>query len=80
MSEDSKILEQARAGAAKALNYRHTRRGRILYGYADAGVDELIVPDFTLGPTAAKLKTLDIYNMWRGVTGAKTFASDRTTL
>jgi hypothetical protein len=27
--------------------------------YAAIGVDELIVPDFTLGPMPAKLETLD---------------------
>ena len=31
----------------------------IVAAYAEAGVDELIVPDFTLGPMDAKLATLD---------------------
>jgi F420-dependent oxidoreductase-like protein len=31
----------------------------IVQAYRDAGVDELIVPDFTLGPMAQKLATLD---------------------
>ncbi len=31
----------------------------ILRGYADAGVDELIIPDFNLGPMDAKIATLD---------------------
>jgi F420-dependent oxidoreductase-like protein len=31
----------------------------IVRAYAEAGVDELIVPDFTLGPMDAKLATLD---------------------
>jgi hypothetical protein len=30
-----------------------------LRGYAEAGVDELIVPDFNLGPMDAKIATLD---------------------
>ena len=32
---------------------------KIVRAYRDAGVDELIVPDFTLGPRAQKLATLD---------------------
>lgn len=31
----------------------------IVRAYRDAGVDELSVPDFTLGPRAQKLATLD---------------------
>jgi hypothetical protein len=31
----------------------------IVRGYRDAGVDELIVPDRTLGPREQKLATLD---------------------
>ena len=63
MSEDSKILEQARAGAAARPSIIGTpdEVRVIVQAYADAGVDELIVPDFTLGPTAAKLKTLDTF-------------------
>jgi F420-dependent oxidoreductase-like protein len=33
----------------------------IVRAYRDAGVDELIVPDFTLGPRAQKLATLDLF-------------------
>ena len=63
MSEDSKILEQARAGASERPSIIGTpdEVRDIVQAYADAGVDELIVPDFTLGPTAAKLKTLDTF-------------------
>jgi alkanesulfonate monooxygenase SsuD/methylene tetrahydromethanopterin reductase-like flavin-dependent oxidoreductase (luciferase family) len=63
MSEDSKILEQARAGAAARPSIIGTpdEVRDIVQAYANAGVDELIVPDFTLGPKAAKLKTLDTF-------------------
>ena len=33
----------------------------IVRQYEAIGVDELIVPDFTLGPTEAKLQTLDTF-------------------
>jgi F420-dependent oxidoreductase-like protein len=33
----------------------------VVQGYADAGVDELIVPDFTLGPPARRADTLDLF-------------------
>ena len=32
-----------------------------LEAYRDAGVDELIVPDFNLGPRDRKLATLDLF-------------------
>ena len=31
----------------------------MIAAYREAGVDELIVPDFTLGPMAQKLETYD---------------------
>ena len=63
MSEDEKILQQARASAAQRLSIIGTpdEVKDVVQGYADAGVDELIVPDFTLGPRTAKLKTLDTF-------------------
>ena len=63
MSEDTKILEQARANAAQRPSIIGTpdEVRDIVQAYAEAGVDELIVPDFTLGPNPAKLKTLDTF-------------------
>ena len=63
MSEDEKILQQARASAAQRPSIIGTpdEVKDVVQGYADAGVDELIVPDFTLGPRTAKLKTLDTF-------------------
>ena len=63
LSEDREFVEKMRSrglgrptiiGSAKEV--RETVRA-----YADAGVDELIVPDFTLGPRDAKLATLDVF-------------------
>ena len=63
MSEDDKILEQARANAAQRPSIIGTPDAvrDIIHAYAEAGVDELIVPDFTLGSTSTKLKTLDTF-------------------
>jgi alkanesulfonate monooxygenase SsuD/methylene tetrahydromethanopterin reductase-like flavin-dependent oxidoreductase (luciferase family) len=61
MSEDETVLANARAAAAQRPSIVGTpdEVREIVQAYADAGVDELIVPDFTLGPTPAKLATLD---------------------
>lgn len=61
MSEDVSVLERARTGAAQRPSIIGTPSEvqDIVRAYAEAGVDELIVPDFTLGPTPAKLATLD---------------------
>ena len=61
MSEDETVLANARAAATQRPSIVGTpdEVREIVQAYADAGVDELIVPDFTLGPTPAKLATLD---------------------
>jgi alkanesulfonate monooxygenase SsuD/methylene tetrahydromethanopterin reductase-like flavin-dependent oxidoreductase (luciferase family) len=61
LSEDRALIEKLRCRP----NERPTIIGNadevreIVRAYRDAGVDELIVPDFTLGPRAQKLATLD---------------------
>jgi alkanesulfonate monooxygenase SsuD/methylene tetrahydromethanopterin reductase-like flavin-dependent oxidoreductase (luciferase family) len=35
--------------------------GEVVQGYVDAGVDELIVPDFTLGPPERRAATYDLF-------------------
>ena len=61
LSDDRAFLDKLRSRP----NERPTIIGdaaevrEIVRAYRDAGVDELIVPDFTLGPRAQKLATLD---------------------
>ena len=63
MSEDEKVLARGKAAAADrpAIVGTPDEVRDIVQAYAEAGVDELIVPDFTLGPTAAKIATLDSF-------------------
>lgn len=63
MSEDETVLASGKAAAVQrpAIVGTPDEVRDIVQAYADAGVDELIVPDFTLGPTAAKLATLDTF-------------------
>lgn len=61
LTEDRALAEKLRSRP----NERPTIIGNadevreIVRAYRDAGVDELVVPDFTLGPRAQKLATLD---------------------
>jgi F420-dependent oxidoreductase-like protein len=61
MSDDPKYLERMRGAGIQQPHLIGTPdeiRARI-DEYRDLGVDEFIVPDFTLGPMPAKLATLD---------------------
>lgn len=59
--DDPATAEKLRGGgAAKNMMIGNTDELReILTGYRDAGVDELIIPDFNLGPMDAKVAALD---------------------
>ncbi len=61
MSDDANYLKRMReANIPQAANIGTVAEIRkIVAQYQAIGVDELIVPDFTLGPTAQKLATLD---------------------
>jgi alkanesulfonate monooxygenase SsuD/methylene tetrahydromethanopterin reductase-like flavin-dependent oxidoreductase (luciferase family) len=60
ITDDDAAGERMMAGAPRPLMAGTPARLRdIVAGYAGAGVDELIVPDFTLGAGRAKLDTLD---------------------
>jgi F420-dependent oxidoreductase-like protein len=61
MSDDKGFLEQMRTADTPMPSIVGTPAEikDIVAEYADAGVDELIVPDFTLGDKAQKIATLD---------------------
>lgn len=63
MSEDAKFLEQMRNAKLQqaAIIGTPAEVKDIVAEYAAAGVDELIVPDFTLGPKEKKLATMDTF-------------------
>lgn len=63
MAEDPKALESIRARPMQqaAIIGTPDEVREIVAGYAAAGVDELIVPDFTLGAMPQKLQTLDTF-------------------
>ena len=63
MSEDATYLERMRAAdiAQPAIIGTPDEVFETVERYAAIGVDELIVPDFTLGPTPQKLATLDAF-------------------
>jgi alkanesulfonate monooxygenase SsuD/methylene tetrahydromethanopterin reductase-like flavin-dependent oxidoreductase (luciferase family) len=61
MSDDQAFLEKMRKTKMQqpAIIGTVEEVAQIVQDYAAIGVDELIVPDFTLGPMPAKLETLD---------------------
>lgn len=61
MSDDEAYLAKMREAKIQQANIIGTPAEvkEIVQAYAAAGVDELIVPDFTLGPTKQKIATLD---------------------
>ncbi|MCB1683923.1 MAG: LLM class F420-dependent oxidoreductase [Pseudomonadales bacterium] len=61
MSEDTGYVEQMRKAKLQQASIIGTPAEvkDIVQAYAAAGVDELIVPDFTLGPREQKIATLD---------------------
>jgi alkanesulfonate monooxygenase SsuD/methylene tetrahydromethanopterin reductase-like flavin-dependent oxidoreductase (luciferase family) len=61
MSEDPEFLERMRKANLQQPSIIGTPEEvkEIVGQYAEAGVDELIVPDFTLGPREQKIATLD---------------------
>ena len=63
MSEDKAFLDGMRGRKMQqpAIIGTPEEVKDIVAQYAAIGVDELIVPDFTLGPTEQKLKTLDTF-------------------
>lgn len=63
MSDDAKFLEQMRNAKLQqaAIIGTPAEVKDIVADYAAAGVDELIVPDFTLGPKEKKLATMDTF-------------------
>ena len=63
MSDDADYLDGIRNGGIERPKIVGTPSEvrEIVDAYADAGVDELIVPDFTLGPHAQKLATMDTF-------------------
>jgi F420-dependent oxidoreductase-like protein len=63
MSEDAAFLEKMRAAELQqaAIIGTPAEVRDIVAEYEAAGVDELIVPDFTLGPKEQKIATLDTF-------------------
>ncbi|MCZ6640912.1 MAG: TIGR03560 family F420-dependent LLM class oxidoreductase [Gammaproteobacteria bacterium] len=63
LSEDEKFLEKTRNSNLGRANIIGTPEEvkNIVAEYEDIGVDELIVPDFTLGSGARKTATLDLF-------------------
>ena len=63
MSEDEAFLEKMRNADLQqaAIIGTPAEVKEIVADYEAAGVDELIVPDFTLGPKAQKIATLDTF-------------------
>ncbi len=63
MSEDNGFLEKMRSAELQqaAIIGTPAEVKDIVADYAAAGVDELIVPDFTLGPREQKIATLDTF-------------------
>jgi alkanesulfonate monooxygenase SsuD/methylene tetrahydromethanopterin reductase-like flavin-dependent oxidoreductase (luciferase family) len=61
MSDDESFLDNMRGAEMPRATMIGTPKqvGEILAEYVEIGVDEFIVPDFTLGPMPAKLATLD---------------------
>lgn len=60
LDDDPAVQERARAAAPRPVIAGNTEAVRaVVKGYADAGVDELIIPDFTLGRGAARTATMD---------------------
>jgi len=63
MSDDESFLKKMRDTQADRASIIGTPSEvkDIVAEYADAGVDELIVPDWTMGPMAQKLSTMDTF-------------------
>ena len=62
LSDDAEAMAKLRergAGGRPMIAGNVEEVRQVVRAYADAGVDELIVPDFTLGPRDQKLATLD---------------------
>ena len=61
LSDDSDFIEKIRSGSAgrPIIAGNVEEISEIVKAYAEAGVDELVVPDFNLGPTEMKLSILD---------------------
>ena len=65
MSEDDDWLAKRKENAAQvpmpAIIGRPEEMAGVVKQYEAAGVDELIIPDFTLGPLDRKLKAYDTF-------------------
>jgi F420-dependent oxidoreductase-like protein len=60
LSDDSEFIEKMTSTPSDRVIAGNVEQvGEIVAAYRDAGVDELIVPDFTLGPMSRKLATYD---------------------
>jgi len=61
LSDDADWLAKLRAGAGEQpmIIGNVDEVAETLRAYSDAGVDEVVIPDFNLGPMAAKLPVLD---------------------
>jgi alkanesulfonate monooxygenase SsuD/methylene tetrahydromethanopterin reductase-like flavin-dependent oxidoreductase (luciferase family) len=59
LSEDAKLVEQVRASGRPVIAGSVADVQRTVQEYAAAGVDELIVPGFNLGPPERATATLD---------------------
>jgi alkanesulfonate monooxygenase SsuD/methylene tetrahydromethanopterin reductase-like flavin-dependent oxidoreductase (luciferase family) len=59
--DDPQVAEQIRAGATgrPMIVGSADEVAQVVQAYRDAGVDELIIPDFNLGPRERKLATLE---------------------
>lgn len=61
MSEDQSFLERMRGGGRPAIVGTPEEVKEIVRAYEEAGVDELIIPDFTLGDQARKIETIETF-------------------
>jgi F420-dependent oxidoreductase-like protein len=60
LSDDASFIEKMTSRPSDRVIAGNVEQVReVIAAYRDAGVDELIVPDFTLGPMSSKLETLD---------------------
>ena len=56
LSDDPEVVERARGGGRPVIAGNVDEVKETIQRYVDAGVDELIVPDFNLGPDVAQRK------------------------
>jgi alkanesulfonate monooxygenase SsuD/methylene tetrahydromethanopterin reductase-like flavin-dependent oxidoreductase (luciferase family) len=59
LTDDAALIERMRGSGRPVIAGNPDQVADVVQAYADAGVDELIIPDFNLGTGPAKLATYD---------------------